>query len=47
LLYGVAATDPTTFAGVILFLFCVAAIASCVPAWRAARIDPLKSLRAD
>ena len=47
LLYGVGATDPVTFAGVILFLFGIAAIASCAPAWRAARMDPLKSLRVD
>jgi len=47
LLYGVAATDPVTFAGVILFLFGIAAIASCAPAWRAAQMDPLKSLRVD
>ncbi len=47
LLYGVGATDPATFAGVILFLFGIAAIASSAPAWRAARLDPLKSLRAD
>jgi ABC-type antimicrobial peptide transport system permease subunit len=47
LLYGVAATDPATFAGVILFLFGIAAIASCAPAWRAAQMDPLKSLRVD
>ncbi|MGA3025824.1 MAG: ABC transporter permease [Bryobacteraceae bacterium] len=47
LLYGVAATDPVTFAGVILFLFGIAAIASSAPALRAARMDPLKSLRVD
>jgi len=47
LLFGVAATDPTTFAGVVLFLFGIAVMASAVPAWRAARMDPLKSLRMD
>lgn len=47
LLYGVAATDPVTFAGVIMFLAAIAAVASCAPAWRAAQMDPLKSLRAD
>jgi predicted permease len=47
LLYGVGATDPVTFAGVILFLFGIATIASSGPALRAARMDPLKSLRVD
>ena len=47
LLYGVGATDPVTFAGVILILFGIAAIASSAPALRAARMDPLKSLRVD
>jgi putative ABC transport system permease protein len=47
LLYGVGATDPVTFAGVILFLFGIAAIASSAPALKAARMDPLKSLRMD
>lgn len=47
LLYGVAPTDPATFAGVIVFLFGVAAIASSAPAWRASQVDPLKSLRVD
>jgi len=47
LLYGVSSTDPPTFAGVILFLFGIAAVASCAPAWRAAQTDPLISLRVD
>jgi predicted permease len=46
LLYGVAATDPLTFAAVIGLLLGVAAAASCVPAWRAAQADLTKSLRA-
>ena len=47
LLYGVSATDPLTFVGVILFLFGIAAVASSAPAWRAAQTDPLISLRVD
>jgi len=47
LLYGVSSTDPLTFVGVILFLFGIAAVASCAPAWRAAQTDPLISLRVD
>jgi putative ABC transport system permease protein len=47
LLYGVGATDPLTFAAVIALVFGVAITATAFPAWRAARIDPVKSLRAD
>jgi len=47
LLYGVAATDPFTFGAVTLLLLCTAMAASGVPAWRAAQIDPTKSLRVD
>jgi putative ABC transport system permease protein len=47
LLYGVAATDPLTFSAVGALLFAITAAASCVPAWRAAQIDPSKSLRAE
>jgi predicted permease len=37
--------DPTNYLGVALAITVVAAIASCVPARRAARIDPLLALR--
>jgi hypothetical protein len=47
LLYGVGATDPLTFAAVIALIFGVAIMATALPAWRAARIDPVKSLRVD
>lgn len=47
LLYGVAATDPMTFLSVGALLLGVTVIASSVPAWRAAQIDPVKSLRVD
>ena len=47
LLYGVAATDLLTFAGVTALVLGVAIAATAFPAWRAARIDPVTSLRVD
>jgi predicted permease len=46
-LYGVAPTDPTTYAGVIALLLLVALAASYLPARRATRIDPVCAFRAD
>lgn len=47
MLVGVKPTDPLTFAAVVLLVFVVTVIASSVPAWRAARVDPIKTLRAE
>ena len=47
LLYGVGPRDPVTIAGGIILLGGVALLASYVPARRAARLDPLASLRSE
>ena len=44
MLYGVQPFDPLTFVGVSVVLLLVSLIASSVPALRAARLDPMRTL---
>jgi putative ABC transport system permease protein len=46
-LFGVSAHDPLTYVGVALVLILVAMAACYIPARRAVRVDPMKSLRCE
>ena len=45
MLFGITPNDPATFLMVSVLLTLVAALACTIPAWRAARIDPMEALR--
>ena len=45
MLYGVSSFDPATFSAVVLLVMIVAALATVIPAARAARTDPMTVLR--
>jgi putative ABC transport system permease protein len=47
LLFGVSRLDAITYVGVVGLLLTVSAIACWIPAWRAARVDPSITLRAE
>jgi ABC-type antimicrobial peptide transport system permease subunit len=45
MLFGLKATDPGTYAVVLLSVAGIAILAAAGPAWRASRIDPMVALR--
>ncbi len=47
LLFGISRLDPATYFGVVAVLTLVAALACATPAWRASRVDPSITLRAE
>jgi ABC-type antimicrobial peptide transport system permease subunit len=47
ILYGTSPADPLMYAGAVIVLLLVTFVASAIPAWRAARLDPVQALRAD
>ena len=47
LLYGISAHDPAVLIGAAFALLVVGGVASWVPSWRAAAVDPVVALRSD
>jgi ABC-type antimicrobial peptide transport system permease subunit len=47
LLYGIEPVDPTAYVGAIVVVFLAAALATYLPARRAAKIDPMVTLKAE
>jgi putative ABC transport system permease protein len=47
LLFGVSRLDPVTYSSVVALLLGVSAVACSAPAWRAARVEPSITLRAE
>jgi ABC-type antimicrobial peptide transport system permease subunit len=47
MLFGVAPTDPLTFAALTMTMVVVSLLACYVPARRAARVDPLVAIRTE
>jgi ABC-type antimicrobial peptide transport system permease subunit len=47
LLFGVGPMDPTAYVAAVMVTIAAAALASYLPAQRAAKIDPIETLRAE
>jgi ABC-type antimicrobial peptide transport system permease subunit len=46
-LFGLNPTDPIVMVGASLLVIAVAVLAACIPARRAAKIDPIEALRCE
>ncbi|MCU1313132.1 MAG: efflux pump, inner rane subunit, partial [Acidobacteriaceae bacterium] len=44
-LFGVQTADPVTYTAVALLVASVALVASAIPTWRAASVEPMRALR--
>jgi len=47
MLFGLKSTDAFTYAGVLLAVTPVVVLAAAIPAWRAAKADPVIALRSE
>jgi putative ABC transport system permease protein len=47
LLFGISRLDAVTYVAVVTLIFTVSVIACFVPAWRAAQVDPVVTLRSE
>jgi putative ABC transport system permease protein len=47
LLFGISPLDALTYMGVIALMMAVSVVACWIPAWRAVRLDPATTLRAE
>jgi predicted permease len=47
MLYGITPADPIAYAAASLVLICTAVVATLVPAWKATRVNPAETLRAE
>ena len=45
LLFGISAGDPTSYLGAAIVMAIAVLLACGLPAWRAARVDPMVALR--
>jgi putative ABC transport system permease protein len=45
MLFGLKATDAITYAAVLVAVMPIVVLAAAIPAWRAARVDPVVALR--
>jgi ABC-type antimicrobial peptide transport system permease subunit len=45
MLYGLTATDPTSFVAAAVLLLAIALLAAWIPALRASRVEPMEALR--